>query len=184
MALFRKVQRKPQTRQREDRAVAALDLMMDLQGRWAGPQSSFDPDERKSGAQLLELRKFLCMDFDICPEGTHLIAHSKVRGETPLARHFDVWGQDERTRELVRTTFAHGNRQTNIYDVSSLEANRSRRCWSIVLDTVSWDEGRPCEFRYELCRNGSQVKLKLDRRLINQATDYEPVNRASLIRKS
>lgn len=180
MALFKKTQRRPPTRRREDRATAALDLLTGLCGFWAGVRSDFDPDQRLVSSGSEKTKRRFRVDFELNPEGTHIIAHNEVNGEVRTARNFDVWGRDASTGELFRTVFANGIRQTNIYNISSLERDRNRHIWRIVMETVGWDEGRPCEFRYEISRTRNQLSLRLNRRLISHGAGYELVSHVSL----
>lgn len=124
------------------------------------------------------------MKFELNPERTHVIAHNEVSGQQGCHQTFDVWGREAGSGELFRTIFADGARQTSIYDISRLDLGRARRTWRIVVETVSWDEARPCEIRYEMSRANNQLDLRLARRLINHGADYELVNRAILTRNS
>lgn len=184
MALFRKAQRKRSPRAEEDRASVALDLLTGLCGAWTGVRCDYDPDQRVTSAGGAEVRRSLRVEFELNPAGTHVIAHNEVSGRQHRNRNFDVWGRQASTGELFRTIFADGARQTSIYNISRLDLGRARRTWCLVMETVSWDEARPCEIRYELSRARNQLDLKLTRRLINHGADYELVNRAILTRNS
>lgn len=182
MAWFRKAQRKGSPRAEKDRASVALDLLTGLCGSWTGTRCDYDPDQRVTGADRTEVRRSLRVDFELNPEGNHVIAHNEVGGQRRRNRNFDVWGRQASTGELFRTIFADGTRQTSVYDASRLDLGRDRRTWHLVMETVSWDEARPCEIRYELSRARNQLDLKLSRRLISHGADYELVSRASLNR--
>ena len=184
MALFRKAHRKRSPRAEEDRASVALDLLTGLCGIWTGVRCDYDPDQRVTGAGGVEIRRSLCVEFELNPERTHMIAHNEVSGQQGCHQTFDVWGREAGSRELFRTIFADGARQTSIYDIARLDLGRDRRTWRMIVETVSWDEARPCEIRYEISRTRNQLSLRLARRLINHGPDYELVNRASLTRNS
>lgn len=183
MALFKTAKRSRSPQGKKDRAASALDLMAGLCGYWTGRRRVVDPDERVTSASPVEARSDFSVLFELSPEGTHVIAHNDGRSAKRDAENFDVWGPDATTGELVRTIFTDGARQSNAYEISRLETNRRRDAWHIVMETVSWDEARPCEIRYEMSRNRKQLNLALSRRLISQGTDYELVSRANLVRQ-
>lgn len=184
MALFRKAQRKRSPRTEEDRVSVALDLLTGLCGVWTGVRCDYDPDQRVTRAGSAEVRRSLRMDFELNPERSHVIAHNEVSGQQGCHQTFDVWGREAGSGELFRTIFADEARQTSIYDIARLDLGRDRRTWRIIVETVSWDEARPCEIRYEMSRLHNQLDLNLTRRLINHGADYELVNRAILTRNS
>lgn len=184
MALFRKAQRKRSPRAEEDRASVALDLLTGLCGAWTGVRCDYDPDQRVTSAGRAEIRRSFCIEFEFNPERSHVIAHNEVSGQHGCHQTFDVWGREAGSGELFRAIFADGARQTSIYNISRLDLGRARRTWCLVMETVSWDEARPCEIRYEILRNRDQLDLKLTRRLINHGADYELVSRAILTRNS
>ncbi len=183
MALFRKAHRKRSPRAEEDRASVALDLLTGLCGAWTGVRCDYEPDQRVTGAGDTEIKRSLCVEFELNPERTHVIAHNEVSGRQGRHQTFDVWGREEGAGELFRTIFADGARQTSIYNIARLDLGRDRRTWRIIVETVSWDEARPCEIRYEMSRNRDRLDLKLTRRLISHGVGYELVSRAVLARK-
>lgn len=182
MALFKTAKRRRSRQGDEDRAIVTLDLLTGLCGYWTGTRREFDADERATGASRAETRGSFCVTFELNPERTHVISHNEGTRPGQRVQNFDVWGREASTGELVRTIFTNGARQTNAYDISQLDCDRRRSTWRLVMETVSWDEGRPCEIRYEISRERNHLHLRLSRRLISQGAGYRLVVQANLVK--
>lgn len=179
MALFKTAKRKKTNPARQDRAATALGLLSGLVGYWEGARRDWDPDL----GRLREADKAVNALFELNLGGTHLIAHMDMARGEATRRNFDVWGRDAATCELVRTVFTDGLRQSDTFAVTSVDTGRDPRVWKLVLDTISWDEGRPCEIRYQISRVNRNLDMRVDRRLISSGMKYEKVSHIKLARK-
>lgn len=183
MPLFKTAKRKKAAPAPENKAELALDLLCGLDGYWYGVRREWDPDRSDGAGSVTHDDKDVRMLFELNLEGTHLITHTDTAGTTVNVRNFDVWGHDATSEELIRTIFIDGARQINAFAVGAIEEGRDRRIWRLVLETVSWDEGRPCEIRYEISRSRGHLDLKFKRRLINKGSNYQMVSRVKLVRR-
>lgn len=183
MPLFKTAKRKEAAPEPENKAELALDLLCELDGFWYGVRRDWDPD--RSGAQASGAHDDtdVRMLFELSLEGTHLIAHTDIEGTKVNVRNFDVWGHDAASKELIRTIFVDGARQINAFAVVAIEEEHDAKVWRLALETVSWDEGRPCEIRYEISRSKGHLDLKFKRRLINEGSNYQMVSRVKLVRR-
>lgn len=179
MALFKTAKRNQVRPTQGERAARALDLLCGLAGYWEGVRREWNPDE----GGLRENDRTLSTLYELNLDGTHLIAHTNVSGDVASLHNFDVWGRDDASAELVRTVFSDGLRHSNAYAVSSLKTGRDPKVWQLVLETISWDEGRPCEIRHQITRSNSRLDLKVERRLISSGMEYENMSQAKLTRK-
>lgn len=179
MALFKTVKRKNANPVRQDKAARALGLLFGLVGYWEGVRRDWDPDQRR----LREADKAVNAVFELNLAGTHLIGHMDMANEVATRRNFDVWGRDAASCELVRTVFTDGLRQSVALGVASIDTGRAPRIWKLVLEAISWDEGRPCEIRYQVSRVNRNLDMRVDRRLICSGAKYEKVSHIKLTRK-
>ena len=179
MALFKTAKRKKTNPARKDRATTALGLLSGLVGYWEGARRDWNPDQ----GRLLEADKVVNTLFELNLDGTHLIAHMDMANEEAARRNFDVWGRDAMSCELIRMVFTDGLRQSDTLGVASINVGRDPRIWKLVLETISWDEGRPCEIRYQISRVNRSLDMRVDRRLISSGMKYEKVSHTKLTRK-
>lgn len=179
MALFKTAKRKKANPAREDRATVALGLMYGLVGYWEGARRDWDPDQ----GRIREADKAASALFELNLDGTHLITHMDMVNDEAGRRNFDVWGRDAVSCELVRTVFTDGLRQSEALGVTSIDTRRNLRVWKLVLETISWDEGRPCEIRFQISRVNRNLDMRVHRRLISSGMKYEKVSHIKLTRK-
>lgn len=179
MALFKTSKRK-QNRAKEPPAFRALDLLIGLGGVWSGVRQDFDPDDRILAAAPTGESRDFCVEYELNPEGTHVIVHNEVSAGGRIDQTFDVWGLGAGADELIRTAFSSGTRQSSAFEIKSLDTERTGRTWHMILETVSWDDGRPCEFRYELSRGSNRLEIRVSRCLINEGPVYEVLSQARL----
>lgn len=179
MALFKTAKRKKENSAKEDRATIALGLLTGLVGHWQGVRRDWDPDQ----GGLREADKVVSALFELNLDGTHLIAHMDMANEEGRLRNFDVWGRDGDSCELVRTVFTDGLRQSEALGVTLIDVGRDPRVWKLVLETISWDEGRACEIRFQISRVNRDLDMRVDRCLISSGMKYEKVSHIKLTRK-
>lgn len=172
MGLFRKSAKSGQTRQ-TSRAEWTVSALRSLYGAWAGTVRDWDPDygdhvDRKVGLRIGE------------EDASHLCFHYWVSEGRKTHRFFDVIGLDARDDELTCSRFADEAREAHFFRIADCEVGPARGDFSVILETTSWAEARPCEIRWLITRSGKELTLTTERALIGGVGDFQKVSEMKL----
>ena len=174
MGLFSK--KRKRKNQRFGPTEKALADLIALSGEWTGVSRDYEPDGRQYGERPIG------MGFNLDDDGRHLVIHYWVNHGGPVMRSFDVLGVESGGQELVRTRFVGRNRQSHHFRILRHTSAERSSDFALSLETTSWDEARPCEFKWSFERKGAELEIQLARRLIGNTDDYEEISTSRLTR--
>ena len=115
-----------------------------------------------------------------------------VEGAGLGIKPISAFGTKRLVRAAIRYAIERGRRSITLVHKGNIQkfTEGAFRQWGYDVaaeefpeETISWDEGRPCEIRYQISRVNRSLDMRVDRRLISSGMRYEKASHTKLTRK-